>query len=75
VGGCDIVEEMDASGELQEILNAGASGREGESLDDRLRALTTQADVVLFMKVFYQRLRTPYLDAWVLDMDSKPCPK
>ena len=54
------MEEMEASGELQDILSASTSGREaqhGESLEDRLRALTLQADVVLFMKA---SLRLPH---------------
>ena len=47
------MEEMEASGELQEILSASSSGQQAQaegSLEDRLRALTLQADVVLFMK-------------------------
>ena len=54
------MEEMEASGELRDVLSAGASGREaqpGEGLEDRLRALTLQADVVLFMKA---SLRLPH---------------
>ena len=62
VGGCDIVEEMDASGELREIFSASASGlqaQEEESLEDRLQALTRQSDVVLFMKATPRLLLNP----------------
>jgi hypothetical protein len=59
------VEEMDASGELQDILKAGGSGRdaeeEGKSLEDRLRHMTTRADVVLFMKVKLSSIQVIYI--------------
>lgn len=53
VGGCDILEEMASSGELADILpqSNGRADTKSSSLEDRLRALTTSADVVLFMKV------------------------
>ena len=53
MGGCDIVEEMQASGDLAGLLQSKPSDitNGGASLEDRLKQLTTQADVVLFMKV------------------------
>lgn len=50
VGGCDIVEEMDASGELEDLLKSSTSGKT-ESLQERLQKLVTSSNVMLFMKV------------------------
>lgn len=53
MGGCDIITEMHASGELAELLSKpdNASKTAGEPpLEDKLHSLTHSADVVLFMK-------------------------
>ena len=49
VGGCDIILEMAANGELAEALSSAADASK-TALDDRLRALVTHAPVMLFMK-------------------------
>ena len=53
IGGCDIVEEMAANGELRSLLqDLNSRARKSEqSIENRLRQLTNAADVMLFMKV------------------------
>lgn len=52
IGGCDIAEELDASGELRDILTPSLSKSSGpDFIKDRLKCLTKSADVMLFMKV------------------------
>lgn len=55
IGGCDIIEEMNESGELQEILDTISIQSNGvtkhESLDEKLIRLINTSDVMLFMKV------------------------
>lgn len=50
LGGCDIVQEMAASGELKTALEAAAKAPGADSVDDRIRALLASAPVMLFMK-------------------------
>lgn len=52
VGGCDIVLELAASGQLQEELRAAmlAGGDPKQILEARIKALLAQAPVMLFMK-------------------------
>jgi glutaredoxin-related protein len=53
VGGLDVIKEMRANGELQELLKpiqGTVSAEPKEPLDDRLKRLVNQAPVMLFMK-------------------------
>ena len=49
IGGCDIIEEMDTSGELDELLGSTSASKEG-SLDEQLKDLINSKPVMLFMK-------------------------
>lgn len=50
VGGCDIIEEMEATGELGELLLESTSASKEGSLEEQLKSLINSKPVMLFMK-------------------------
>ena len=65
VGGCDIIEELDARKELVSTLRSFGRIEEGnieakQPLLDRLSTLTRSDDVVLFMKVVFTSPRRTF---------------
>lgn len=52
IGGCDILEEMDGSGDFASLFGAAcAPGKQSASNKETLESLINSAEIMLFMKV------------------------
>lgn len=49
VGGCDIILELAAAGELKDACGAG-EGKVASTINDRIKSMLAAQDVILFMK-------------------------